>query len=66
MFEPNVIRKDLSLTSVPNTHNNVDGAGQYEGKDNAPMPYGRFRKEKKKEEQKKEKPKSDSKIDLIA
>jgi hypothetical protein len=44
----------------------IEHAGQYEGKDNAPGGYYRRAARNQNPEKKKEKPKSDHKIDIVA
>jgi len=61
MFDPNLdmVRREFSQFGVANTT-------QYEGKENASLPYYRRPSRKTEEAPKKEKPKSNSRIDFVA
>ena len=57
---------DLFHLPLPQS-NQIEHAGQYEGKDNAPAGYARMFNGKKEEKKEKPKqPKSEHKIDLVA
>ena len=61
-------RIGLDLFHIPLPQSpQIEHAGQYEGKDNAPAGYARmFQQKKEEKKEKKEKPKSDHKVDLVA